>query len=230
MATIDLVRISTILERFTRPDLGGTLSSIESAVKGLTAPNCAKTLAAAGVTREVLSAAASLKRLAGQVNVAIHATGILLCLPHILEAGETVQYVSLGAGNTGREFDLETNRRIAEFKFIHWRGGAESIRQNQLFKDFYLLAESGSKKRKYLYVLGTETPLHFLNGGRALSSVLSRNVKLLNDLQARHGSKYKKVCDYYLAHRHLVAIEDVSAWVPELIAESAEVEAEGEFG
>jgi hypothetical protein len=228
MAKIDLAQVSTVLERFTRTDLGGTLSSIESAVKGLTAASCAKTLSDAGVTSEVLSAAASLKRLAGQVNVAIHATGILLCLPHILEAGETVEYVSLGAGNTGREFDLETNRRIAEFKFIHWRGGVESIRQNQLFKDFYLLAESKSRKRKYLYVLGTETPLHFLNGGRALNSVLSRNVKLLNDLQTRHGSKFKKVCDYYLAHRHMVAIEDVSGWVPELIAESAEIEEQGD--
>ncbi|WP_283814259.1 hypothetical protein [Bradyrhizobium aeschynomenes] len=44
----------------------------------------------------------------------------MLCLPHILEEGEIVDYVSLGAGNTGRPFDLETNRRIAEFKFIHW--------------------------------------------------------------------------------------------------------------
>jgi len=228
MAQIDLARISTVLERFTRTDLGGTLSNIESTVKGLTAANCAKTLSDAGVTSEVLSAAASLKRLAGQINVAIHATGILLCLPHILEAGEAVEYVSLGAGNTGREFDLETNRRIAEFKFIHWRGGTESIRQNQLFKDFYLLAESPSRKRKHLYLLGTEAPLHFLNGGRALSSVLSRNVKLLNDLQSRHGSRYKKVCDYFLAHRHLVAIEDVSHWVPELVTGSAEIEEERE--
>jgi hypothetical protein len=77
-------------------------------------------------------------------------------------------------------------------------------------------------------VLGIQTLLRFLNGGRKLDSVLSRNVKLLNDLQARHGSKYKKVCDYYLAHRHLVAIEDVSPWVPELVAESAEIEEEGE--
>ena len=68
-----------------------------------------------------------------------------MCLPHTLEARGAVEYVSLGAGNTGREFDLETNRRIAEFKFIHWRGGAESIRQNQLFKDFYLVAESKSR-------------------------------------------------------------------------------------
>jgi hypothetical protein len=148
--------------------------------------------------------------------------------PQILEKGETVEYVSLGAGNTGREFDLETNCRIAEFKFIHWRGGAESIRQNQLSKDFYLLAESTSKKRKYLYVLGAKIPLHFLNGGRNLESVLSRNVKLLNDLRSRHGDKYKKVCDYYLAHRHLVAIEDVARWVPGLVAESPEIEEGGE--
>ncbi len=228
MAPTDLAHVSTVLKRFTRTDLGGTLASIESAAKGLTAEICAGTLAAAGVTSEVLSAATSLKRLAGQVNVAIHATGILLCLPHILEAGETVEYVSLGAGNTGREFDLETNRRIAEFKFIHWRGGAESIRQNQLFKDFYLLAESTIEKRKHLYVLGAKTPLRFLKGGRALSSVLSRNVKLLNDLQARHGSTYQKVRDYYLAHQHLVVIEDVSPWVPELVVESAEIEEEGE--
>src|SRR5947207_13218957 len=79
-----------------------------------------------------------------------------------------------------------------------------------------------------LYVLGTETPLHFLNGGRALSSVRSRNVKLFNDLQRRHGSKYKRVSDYYVAHRHLVAIEDVSHWVPELVTESAEIEEESE--
>jgi HAMP domain-containing protein len=169
MAPIDLAHISAVLERFTRADLGRSLSSIESALIGLTAGSYAETIAAAGVTSEVLSAAASLKRLAGQVNVAIHAAGILLCLPHILQAEERVEYVSLGAGNTGREFDLETTRRIAEFKFIHWRGGPESIRQNGLFKDFYLLAESTSKKSK-----------------------------------------------------------DVSPWVPELVAESAEIEEEGD--
>lgn len=102
----------------------------------------------------------------------------------------------------------------------------KSIRQNQLFKDFYLLAESKSKKRKYLYVLGTEYPLHFLNGGRKLNSVLSRNVKLLNDLQTRHGDRFKKVREYYLANRHLVRIEDVSDWVLELVSESAEIDEE----
>ena len=60
--------------------------------------------------------------------------------------------MSLGAGNTGRAFDLETNKRIAEFKFIRWQGGPEAIRQNALFKDFYFMAEHAGVKRKYLYV------------------------------------------------------------------------------
>ena len=47
------------------------------------------------------------------------------------------------------------------------------IRQNALFKDFYLTAEHDSAERKYLYVMGIKQPLKFLNGGRALSSVLS---------------------------------------------------------
>jgi hypothetical protein len=41
-----------------------------------------------------------LKRLDGQVNFTIHALEIMLCLSHILEPGERVEYVSLGAVNT----------------------------------------------------------------------------------------------------------------------------------
>jgi hypothetical protein len=67
-----------------------------------------------------------------------------------------IEYVSLSAGNTKRKFDLEANQRIAEFNFIRWQGGSESIRQNSLFKDFYGLAEQGTQKEKFLYVLGTE--------------------------------------------------------------------------
>src|SRR5258706_12056226 len=95
MANVDLAEVAHVLAKFARADLGATLAGIEQAVRGLNAATCAGTLASAGVSSDVLAAAASLKRIAGQVNVAIHATGILLCLPHILEAGETVEYVSL---------------------------------------------------------------------------------------------------------------------------------------
>jgi hypothetical protein len=124
--------------------------------------------------------------------------------------------VSLGAGNTGREFDLETNLRVAEFKFIRWRGGAESIRQNSVFKDYLLLAEHLTAKRKYLYLLGTEHALRFLGGGRALSSVLSRNDKLQKMFSERFGDAFQTVGNYYAIHAHAVQIEDVSPWLSEL--------------
>ena len=129
--TDDPTNIVHLPDRFTGADLTETLSRIEGIILGLSVKDCGAFLEREGVDREALVAAAELKRLAGQINVTIHALGILLCLPHILEAGETIEYVSLGAGNTGRQFDLETNRRVAEFKFIRWRGGAEAIRQNR---------------------------------------------------------------------------------------------------
>jgi hypothetical protein len=219
-----LAQAAAALQKFGGADLTATLSKIEAAVMGLTSKDCASMLATAGADGEALAAAAALKRAAGQINVAIHAIGILLCLPHILEPCEQVEYVSLGAGNTGRAFDLETNHRIAEFKFIRWRGGSESIRQDQLFKDFFLLAESGNAKRKHLYVIDTTNPLKFLNGGRALASVLGRNVAMLKQFEAKYSDRFKIVRDYYLPHKHMVAIEDVSSWVPELIADAAGLE------
>ena len=158
--------IAHLPDRFTGADLTETLGRIEGAVPGLSVEDCGAFLESAGVDREALAAAAELKRLAGQINVTIHALGILLCLPHILEAGETIEYLSLGAGNTGRLFDMETNWRVAEFKFIRWRGGAESIRQNSIFKDFYLLEMHQTSKRKYLFVLSTQHVQKFLRSGR----------------------------------------------------------------
>lgn len=226
----DPARIVELVHRFSGPDLTQTLSRIECAVRGVTAADCAGLLESAGAGREALAAAAELKRLAGQVNVTIHALGILLCLPHILEPGEHVEYLSLGAGNTGRDFDLETNLRVAEFKFIRWRGGAESIRQNSVFKDYLLLAEHHSAKRKYLYLLGTDHALRFLRGGRALSSVLSRNDKLQKMFANRFGTAFRTVGDYFAAHGAAVRIEDVSPWLSELAENMVEEPAEEPLG
>lgn len=219
---MQLAQIVTTLQRFSGPDLTATLARVEHELRGLGVEDCTNILTAAGAERQALSAAAALKRVAGQVNVAIHALGILLCLPHILESGETVEYVSLGAGNTGRNFDLETNYRVAEFKFIRWRGGPESIRQNSIFKDFFLLAESESTKRKYLYVLGTEYPLKFLNAGRSLSSVLSKDKRVRDLFHAKFGDRFQRVGDYFLAHSNQVIVADVSHWVPELIVDESQ--------
>jgi hypothetical protein len=179
-------------------------------------------LATSGAKAEVLRGAGLVKQLASQINVVIHALGILLCLPHILRPREVIDYVSLGAGNTGRTFDLETSLRVAEFKFIRWQGGPESIRQNSLFKDFYEMAKHETGKEKYLYVLGTKHGEKFFNGGRSLSSVLSRNVTLRNKFNAKFGDCYRTVRDYYLPRKGRVVIQDVSPFVPGLVAAAVE--------
>src|SRR5271163_3729460 len=145
----DIAQALHLLQTFRGSDLTQTIYEIEKSVKGVPAEKYAAVLSTSGAKAEVLGAAGQVKQLAGQINVVIHALGILLCLPHILRPGEIIEYVSLGAGNTGRAFDLETSLRIAEFKFIHWQGGPESIRQNSLFKDFYEMAEHETHKEKY---------------------------------------------------------------------------------
>lgn len=216
---MELNLILSALQKFSGPDLTATLGRVEADIRGVGQTECRSILQKNSAQRETLAAAATLKHIAGQVNVAIHALGILLCLPHILEPGEVIEYVSLGAGNTGRDFDLKTNIRAAEFKFIRWRGGPEAIRQNSIFKDFFLLAESGTTKRKYLYVLGTKFPLKFLKSGRALSSVLSKDERIRNTFHAKFGERYRVVRDYYVDHAGEVTLVDVSEWVPELLAQ-----------
>jgi hypothetical protein len=212
---MDLLERLAAFQRFCGPDLTRTLSGAEAALRGDTSDTLYIILANLQATEDAIAGAGELKHIAGQVNVAIHALGILLCLPHILEAGETIQYVSLGAGNTGRAFDLETDRRVAEFKFIRWRGGPETIRQNSLFKDFFLLAEYVTPRRKYLYVLDTKHPLRFLNGGRALSSVL-KDARLATDFHAKYGERYRTVREYFRPRQDTVIIQDVSNLLPGL--------------
>ena len=79
--------------------------------------------------KDVYSNALEAKKIFSQLNTIIHATGILLYSSRILQKGEIIESMSLGAGNTNKDFDLVTNIRIAEFKFIEWKG-RDSIRQN----------------------------------------------------------------------------------------------------
>jgi hypothetical protein len=203
---------------FIGADLTSRNADLEWSIKECDGSQCAVKCIEAGATPQLLAAAYSVKRAAGQINVLIHAVAGVLLLPKIMEPGERVQYVSLGAGNTGRSFDLETDRRVAEFKFIHWRGGADTIRQNSLFKDFYLLAEHPTPKRKELYVLDLKHPLKFLRGGRSLESVLSKSVVLWNEFRAKHAGRYATVRDYYAAKQHDVSLRDAAPLLPELLA------------
>lgn len=151
------------LETFSRPaHLSQRISNLERAYQGQRGEATAELLESEGLETATLDAAVAIKQAAGQINVAIHALGIVLALPHLLDPDETIQYISLGAGNTGRPFDLETDRRVAEFKFITWRGGAEAIRQNSVFIDLLHLLQDSSGRQRFLYLLNREVPMRFL--------------------------------------------------------------------
>lgn len=200
-------------------ELTARIAALEKSVQQRSARDIAALLPEEELHDELVGAARVVKAMAAQINTLIHCAGILVSLPHILDPDEVVEYVSLGAGNTGREFDLETDRRVAEFKMIDWRGGSESIRQNNLFADVFGLATADTDKRRVLYLLGTEHPLRFLNGGRALTSVLSRLPKVSRRFSALYGDdKFLTVRDYWQTIEHTVELADLRQLVPAFAA------------
>lgn len=198
------------IERFKGTNLTDNIATIEMDIVDLDRSDSARYCNERGIDDDLLSSAFAVKKASSQIDVIIHAAGILHSLKNILETGEVIESLSLGAGSTGKRFDLETNFRVAEFKFIDWKGGSETIRQNNLFMDFFELAEYETEKRKCLYVMGTESPLKFLNGRRALNSVLRGDPKnILRTIADKYGPKVATVRDYYLLKEAEVEIHDI---------------------
>jgi hypothetical protein len=198
------------IQSFQGGSLTSSLSEIESAVVGNGVEQMEIFCSEHNIDVDFMSSALEIKKLASQINVIIHAAGIIRSLPSLLKPGEKVESVSLGAGNTGRKFDLETNFRVAEYKFIDWQGGSESIRQNGIFKDFFELAEYDTEKEKYLHVVGTEVPIRFFNSRRSIDSVLSKQPSLLNKFRQIYGNSLNTVAEYYLLNEMEVKVCDIS--------------------
>ena len=212
---ISILEAAKNIQKFEQDSLTDRISNIENKLAGADSSVIQSVYPSFDVTVELLESAIMFKRTTSQINVLIHSIGILLSLPEILEKDEVVEYLSLGAGNTGRSFDLETNFRVAEYKFIKWQGGAESIRQNSLFKDFFLLAEYDTHKQKYLYMLGKKHPMKFLTGGRSLESVMSRNNKLWSEFQVKFGNRFKEVGEYFDYRKSIVQLVDITEIIPQ---------------
>ena len=211
----DLIQASELLSSFRSGSLRTAVSKIEARLVGLTRADAGPQLGDLGVSMELMLAALVVKKHSNQISEIIHAIGILLVLPSILDADENVESLSLAAGNTGKGFDLETNKRIAEFTFIQWQGGSESIRQNKVFKDFYFLAEHQTTKRRELYVAGLDHPTKFFNSGRGIAQIAKNNRKL-GEAALKLPAEVKTVRDYYLPRRHLVSIRDLCDFIPAL--------------
>lgn len=135
---------------------------------------------------DLFEAALELKRQSAQIDEIVHASGIVRCLPAILEEHEIIEDLSLAAGAEGEGFDLITNRRIAEFKFARWQDEAgNGTRKRQVFADFVNLLLYPSPKKKQLYVYDAEKIKKYLQSKRASwQKVLSKSGGLDKTLEA----------------------------------------------
>ncbi len=204
-----------LVERFKGRALEKTIADIERQLAAAQADQAkvTETNRSFGVDQALIQAAAAVKRASAQIDVVIHAAGILFALPHILRPGEKVECLSLGAGNAGSRFDLETDQRIAEFKFIQWQARGNAIREKTLFQDFFKLVRHQTSKEKYLYLLNTDIPKRFLSGSRDALKVLGRD-KAGDECIDRHGRPCHTVGEYFAAHKDEVHIENLTEIVP----------------
>ena len=162
--------------------------------------------------KDVYSNALEAKKIFSQLNTIIQATGILLYSSRILQKGEIIESMSLGAGNTNKDFDLVTNIRIAEFKFIEWKG-RDSIRQNSLFCDFYKLYKYKTNKKKELYINDEDEVKKFLRGKRKVESLLSKNQELYKQFKEEFNNDYIEVGTFYDKFKDEVKIVGINSIV-----------------
>ncbi|CAB4886849.1 MAG: hypothetical protein F2793_10055 [Actinobacteria bacterium] len=198
--------------------LGEQIRALEEALVGALGVEAAGRAAALGVDDSLLAGAVSVKALSAQIDVVLHAVGIIEALPHILAPGEQVQALSLGAGNTNRDFDLETDLQVAEFKFIGWRGGAESVRQDAVLIDVFNLDRAKTERRKVLYLTGSSIPLRYLSTSkRKTRACLARRPGVLEQFDAIYGADaFIHVADYWAAVRDRIEVVDLVDVLPVL--------------
>jgi hypothetical protein len=201
------------------------VAELERSVTGVDRETIAGLLVSERIDNEVLAAAVAIKTFAGEINVLIHALGIMLALVQILAPGERVNAVSLGAGTGDRHYDLETDRRVAEFKFTRWRGH-DAVRQRELFADFVALAESADPRKRQLFVPGLALPGKFLRSNRSIASVCQRRPEVLARIRANNGDSLKTVAEYAAAHKGEVELVDVARLLPAFVLDIASVAGE----
>ncbi len=150
-------------EFFGEEDLTSRVSRMEDRLEGADSETVQERVAPEGLTRDLLQGALLVRQHAGRVNDLIHAAMIVRALPKILEPGERiVRRPSLASGNDpSRKFDLETDRRVAEFKAAQWKG-RDTMRQRMLVADLVSLVLERGDRRAELYVLGSR-PIEYLH-------------------------------------------------------------------
>lgn len=210
--------VATFVRFMEHAPLAVTIANLEHALEGAERGGIAEQLPTHGVSPELLRAARYIRDQVGRVSDVIHASAIALALPHLLEPGEVLRRPSLAAGNdSSRPFDVETNRRIAEFKLAQW-AGADAMRKRQLFKDFVELAADDSGRAAELYVLG-QRPIHFLASTKAPATWgLDRFPATQTTFQQHFGSLDVPIGAFVASIGCRVRVIDLEKRLPDLFA------------
>ena len=210
-----LKAVGTFLDRAPLTD---SIANIEGALKDSTQTDVQGLIDEAGVTPELFESALIVRERIGRINDVVHASAILLALPDVLEPGEVLARPSLGAGNDkSRPYDLETNRRVAEFKLARWRG-KDAMRKRQTFKDLVHLAAEESDRDAELYVLG-DMPIRFLKTSKSKASWgLDRSPPIRKLFEERFGSLEMGIADFTKGPGAHVKIIDLEQRLPDLFA------------
>ncbi|MFE9206817.1 hypothetical protein [Micromonospora sp. NPDC007230] len=153
---------ATLLTFIGSADLTGRIAALEARMVGVDPGAASNLVEESGMSLDLLLAALLVRKHAGRLSDIVHAAVITQVVPLILEEGERVlRRPSLAAGNDpSRPYDLETDRRIAEFKMSVWKG-ADAMRKRGAFADLVHLALDKSGRRAQLYVAGPPA-IHFL--------------------------------------------------------------------
>ena len=204
--------LETLIKYYSNDKLSDIVYNLQLQLKNKNSKSILKIISQDLTSKDTLNAALDVKSVMGQINVVVHTLGIINSLPYLLEDNEVVESVSLGADNASSEFDLITNKRIAEFKFITWRGN-DSMRLKTTFGDYYNLVEYNTEKEKYLYLTDCSYFRKFLNGRRSFSSILSKNNKIAKEFEAKYNNKYNFLNEYYDDNKfkvNLISLNDIA--------------------
>ena len=200
-------------------ELTTRVAEAEQAMGGVPGSDIGEVSRKMGLNGPTLTSALMVRRAFGRISDVIHAATIVMTLEKVMEEGEVlVRPPSLGAGNDpGRPFDVETDRRVAEFKAAEWKG-ADSMRKRTLFADLARLAMEDSGRRKQLFVVG-ELPRRYLTTTRtSVSRVINRSSQTLRDRMAdRYGFLEMSVAEFTATHGSQVEVVNMEDIVPELI-------------
>lgn len=200
-----------------RAPLTATIASLEVSLDGAGAEESSAIVRDLAIDVALLHASVVTRDNLGRLNDLIHAVGISLMLPLILEESETItNRPSLAAGNDpSRPYDLETDRRVAEFKFAIWTG-SDAMRKRNTFKDYVHLAADASGRQPALYVVG-DRPLKFLRTTTSSAAWgLDRSPTTRTLFTDRFGDLDVSISEFVTEWQPHVDVVDIQQLAPDL--------------